>query len=284
MNYFYIARFKGPHSKIPIGYEIHFDSTRHFVSVAELEKRSSNPFANEIADAAVTDGVCEKYGVTREIIKGLAQEGHFYIECPSLIAKEEEERVRKERKSKRQGDQRSQQNNPQVTTTTEDIPSIDVQSTSSIPSLGDYIPSKTWSWKKIISVVTIIIVLGLLIMDSLTKQSYTKNSENPNSIAASKTIENDDTEEAQECDPDLEDIICTYSIDDCDIDYMSKEELRIIRNAIFAHHGKIFKSQDLTDLFSKYEWYNPSVENVSMEELNEIEKANLRLIQSYENR
>jgi len=57
-----------------------------------------------------------------------------------------------------------------------------------------------------------------------------------------------------------------------------------IRNAIFAHHGKIFKSQDLTDHFSKYEWYNPSVENVSMEELNEIEKANLRLIQSYENK
>lgn len=278
MNYFYIARFKGPHSRIPIGYEVRFDSTRHFVSVAELEKRSSNPFANEIADAAVADGACEKFGVTREIIKGLAQEGHFYIECPFLIAKEEEERARKEKNSKRQQERQSPlQNTLQDQTPIDISPSIDLQSTSSLPSLGNFISSRTWSWKKIIYAVAIIIVLGLLVIDSLTKRSYTKN-------YVSKVLVEDDNEEEQECDPDLEDIISTYRIDDCDVDYMSKEELRIIRNAIFAHHGKIFKSQDLTDHFSKYEWYNPSVENVSMEELNEIEKANLRLIQSYENK
>ena len=37
----------------------------------------------------------------------------------------------------------------------------------------------------------------------------------------------------------------------------SKEDLRILRNTIYAKYGYIFKSKDLNDIFSKTEWYKP---------------------------
>ena len=37
----------------------------------------------------------------------------------------------------------------------------------------------------------------------------------------------------------------------------SKEDLRILRNTIYAKYGYIFKSKDLNDIFSKTEWYTP---------------------------
>jgi len=42
----------------------------------------------------------------------------------------------------------------------------------------------------------------------------------------------------------------------------SKNDLRMIRNHIFARYGYIFKSKDLNDYFSKYSWYKPMNKNV----------------------
>ncbi|MCR5081464.1 MAG: YARHG domain-containing protein [Treponema sp.] len=41
----------------------------------------------------------------------------------------------------------------------------------------------------------------------------------------------------------------------------SKEDLRILRNTIYAKYGYKFKSQDLNEIFSKCDWYSPKESN-----------------------
>ena len=65
-----------------------------------------------------------------------------------------------------------------------------------------------------------------------------------------------------------------------DLRTYSLPELRILRNAIFARHGYIFKSEDLKYYFSNFYDYNPYTRNVS--DFNSIELANIDLIKRYE--
>jgi hypothetical protein len=67
-----------------------------------------------------------------------------------------------------------------------------------------------------------------------------------------------------------------------DLENKTLSELRIKRNEIYAKHGFIFKSQDLTDYFLKFEWYDPKYPNVD-KFLSEIDKTNLNLIIQVEN-
>ncbi len=41
------------------------------------------------------------------------------------------------------------------------------------------------------------------------------------------------------------------------LDALTKEDLRLFRNTLFALYGYDFKSKDLKDYFSKYDWYKP---------------------------
>ena len=66
-----------------------------------------------------------------------------------------------------------------------------------------------------------------------------------------------------------------------DLEGFSKPALRIWRNAIYARHGRTFKSEDLQALFNEYAWYKPD-ENYSDEKLTDIDKANIKLIQQFE--
>lgn len=66
-----------------------------------------------------------------------------------------------------------------------------------------------------------------------------------------------------------------------DLKNKSQDELRIMRNWIYARHGYIFKSQDLSDYFSKFPWYHPTSKDVTSQ-FNKIEQANIRAIQAYE--
>ena len=68
-----------------------------------------------------------------------------------------------------------------------------------------------------------------------------------------------------------------------DLEGFSKPALRIWRNAIYARHGRTFKSEDLQALFNEYVWYSPD-ENYSDEKLSDIDKANIKLIQEFEKR
>lgn len=80
-----------------MGYEVRFQSTRRFSNLSELNKATSNKFYNEITEAALAQGMNTQLGITRDIIKGLATEGHFSIDCPSLRAEFEKKETRKQK-------------------------------------------------------------------------------------------------------------------------------------------------------------------------------------------
>lgn len=63
------------------------------------------------------------------------------------------------------------------------------------------------------------------------------------------------------------------------LNHLSNNELNIAYNEIFARHGHDFESKDLKEHFSNMLWYT-SIEGkqVSIEELNDIEKANIKII------
>jgi hypothetical protein len=63
----------------------------------------------------------------------------------------------------------------------------------------------------------------------------------------------------------------------------SKAELRVMRNEVYARHGRVFQSPDLHDYFTRKPWYsqNPSYSDSL---LNEVDKGNIRLMQESENK
>lgn len=67
-----------------------------------------------------------------------------------------------------------------------------------------------------------------------------------------------------------------------DISGKSKNELRIIRNEIFARHGYLFKSDDLRDHFGNQPWYIGRHTDVN-NQLSAIEKQNIEFLKRYEN-
>ncbi len=64
-----------------------------------------------------------------------------------------------------------------------------------------------------------------------------------------------------------------------ELDGLSKRDLRIARNEIFARRGRHFKSADLRQHFGQFEWYRPHTWNPK---LNRIERANVKLIKNTE--
>lgn len=77
-------------------------------------------------------------------------------------------------------------------------------------------------------------------------------------------------------------IICEIPLQDSDLYGLSKAQLRILRNTIYARHGRKFKSPDLQRYFSQFSWYYPTVNEVYEHQLSSTEKHNIRLIQAYE--
>jgi cytoskeletal protein RodZ len=65
-----------------------------------------------------------------------------------------------------------------------------------------------------------------------------------------------------------------------DLIKLAPNELRLARNEIYARHGLVFKSSDLTIYFSSKSWYKPNPAYGG--ELNDVEKYNLSLIKSKE--
>ena len=66
-----------------------------------------------------------------------------------------------------------------------------------------------------------------------------------------------------------------------DLEGFSKPALRIWRNAVYARHGRTFKSEDLQALFNEYAWYKPDNEYTD-DKLTDIDRANIKLIQEFE--
>jgi hypothetical protein len=60
---------------------------------------------------------------------------------------------------------------------------------------------------------------------------------------------------------------------------LSRSDLRIARNEIYARKGRYFKSADLRAHFGRFAWYQPFTWNPP---LNAFERANVQLILSME--
>ena len=69
-----------------------------------------------------------------------------------------------------------------------------------------------------------------------------------------------------------------------DLKGLSKEELRIARNEIYARHGRRFNDKNLQKYFNNQSWYEGTVsaDDFSEEVLNSIEKKNAAFIKQFE--
>lgn len=67
---------------------------------------------------------------------------------------------------------------------------------------------------------------------------------------------------------------------------LSKKQLRIARNEIYARHGRRFKDKKLQKYFNKKNWYYGYISPDEFDEdsLNDIEKRNIKLLLKYENK
>lgn len=66
-----------------------------------------------------------------------------------------------------------------------------------------------------------------------------------------------------------------------DLQGLSKNDIRLMRNAIFARHGYIFKNKELADYFSSMDWYEPRYSDVTSM-LTEIELKNIEFLKKHE--
>ncbi|MBQ8558711.1 MAG: YARHG domain-containing protein [Tyzzerella sp.] len=77
----------------------------------------------------------------------------------------------------------------------------------------------------------------------------------------------------------------TRALTRADLQGLTKEQLRLARNEIFARHGMIFGVEDLDTYFSSKSWYEPTVQSSEFYdkvEMSLIEEGNIELIQEVE--
>ncbi len=67
------------------------------------------------------------------------------------------------------------------------------------------------------------------------------------------------------------------------IDEMSRRDLRLLRNSIYARHGRPFKSLALQQYFAEKPWYKADYAFTEAM-LTEVDKRNIKLVQSMEDR
>jgi hypothetical protein len=67
-----------------------------------------------------------------------------------------------------------------------------------------------------------------------------------------------------------------------DIINYGSASLRILRNSIYARHGRTFKDAGLRQFFNSQPWYNGYRSEIPANELNKFEKYNIQFIQKYE--
>ena len=77
--------------------------------------------------------------------------------------------------------------------------------------------------------------------------------------------------------------LSNVKLTESDLSGYSAADLKTIRNAIYAKHGYIFKSEELKSYFEKYNWYKAQHTDVT-KELSPIETANAKFIKSLESR
>jgi len=79
----------------------------------------------------------------------------------------------------------------------------------------------------------------------------------------------------------VEDVSLNERIERGSLENKTTEQLRIIRNGIFAKHGLKFRDERLTQYFEKFNWYEQENDNVE-HMLTDMDRRNLKLIQRFE--
>ncbi len=76
----------------------------------------------------------------------------------------------------------------------------------------------------------------------------------------------------------------TRLLTESEVSSLSKDELRLARNEIFARHGRRFDDPELQAYFDSKSWYNGTIDPDDFSEsmLSETEKKNIDLIKKYE--
>ena len=130
-------------------------------------------------------------------------------------------------------------------------------------------------------VLAVVLVAGLGVGGFFIYQNFTKKTEtinydtsvnNENSYYDNNAI--DESEYKYEY---LREREMTYA----DVEGKSAEELRLMRNYIFARRGYIFESEDLKEYFEQFSWYVPLYYDVTPR-LSDIEKYNVNFIKEWE--
>lgn len=138
---------------------------------------------------------------------------------------------------------------------------------------------KSNAW--IFIVLAVVLVAGLGVGGFFIYQNFTKKTEtisydtsvnNENSYYDNNAI--DESEYKYEY---LRKREMTYA----DVEGKSAEELRLMRNYIFARRGYIFESEDLKEYFEQFSWYVPLYYDVTPR-LSDIEKYNVNFIKEWE--
>lgn len=72
-----------------------------------------------------------------------------------------------------------------------------------------------------------------------------------------------------------------YLTDD-DVRRMSSSNMRVLRNCIYALHGRTFESPELSRVYDGYSWYHPEVAEIDVTELNKYERYNIQFLKQRE--
>ena len=133
---------------------------------------------------------------------------------------------------------------------------------------------------KIIAGLVVIFIIGIsgVSIAVSKKKPETKQQEAPPIVKEEDSLQ----ETYSDADYVIEDSNTRYLTEE-DLSNYTKAELGLIRNEIFARYGYVFTTEPYKTYFSSKNWYKPdeSVE-ANTELLNEVEKANIELIQSME--
>lgn len=163
-------------------------------------------------------------------------------------------------------------------------------------------PSKLW---KIVAVVSSVVALGLiaLLVIGLTSKDdvppaapseYVDDEyEEEDSVAVDDEHEDEYVKEADskteatalsEDEDNFDYMFDSYYLTEDDLYGLSKSELEILRNSIYAWHGYRFTRDDLANYFKQFSWYDPVTSDAQAvwNSFNKVEQSNVEFIKAHE--
>ena len=119
---------------------------------------------------------------------------------------------------------------------------------------------------------------------------YYSGAEEVETVAAEPDVVEEAVEviEEDEFEPDSDEgynyILSSRKLTNDDLRGLTKKELEIMRNSIYARYGYRFKRDDLFNYFSQFSWYTPTTSDMALlyGQMSSIEKYNVEFIKKHE--